>query len=133
MYGHEAFRGSCRRFTPLRRSSAGARHHTGVSVGHDGAALAQAQRLKRRTYLELSGDHGRVRLVVLAAEVGGWWSEENSGLRQAVNEGEIQVRASDPGGACQAGVAAPVVLDACVRQRARAFALSLLDRRPVSG
>ena len=41
----------------------------------DGAALAQARRRKQRTYPELDG-HGRARLVVLAAKVGGRWSEE---------------------------------------------------------
>ena len=43
---------------------------------HDGAAIAQAHGRKRRTNPELSGSQGRARLVVLAAEVGGRWSEE---------------------------------------------------------
>ena len=38
----------------------------------DGAALAQARRVKQRTYPAL----GRARLVVLAAGIGGRWSEE---------------------------------------------------------
>ena len=42
----------------------------------DGAALQAARRRKERTYRELSGTQGRARLVVLAAEVGGRWSEE---------------------------------------------------------
>ena len=42
----------------------------------DGVALAAARRNKARTYPELSGGDGRARLVVLAAEVGGRWSEE---------------------------------------------------------
>ena len=41
----------------------------------DGAALAQARRREQRFHLELVG-HGRARLVVLAAEVGGRWSVE---------------------------------------------------------
>ena len=42
----------------------------------DGAPLQAARRRKERTYPELSGTQGRARLVVLAAEVGGRWSEE---------------------------------------------------------
>ena len=42
----------------------------------DGVALAVARRNKARTYPEFSGGDGRARLVVLAAEVGGRWSEE---------------------------------------------------------
>ena len=36
----------------------------------------EARRLEHRTYPELSGSQGRARVVVLAAEVGGRWSEE---------------------------------------------------------
>ena len=42
----------------------------------DGAALQAVRRRKERTCPELSGTQGRARLVVLAAEVGGRWSEE---------------------------------------------------------
>ena len=42
----------------------------------DGVALAAARRNKARTDPELSGGDGRARLVALAAEVGGRWSEE---------------------------------------------------------
>ena len=45
-------------------------------VGRDGAALDQARRTKELQYPELSGDQGRVRLVVLACLIGGRWSEE---------------------------------------------------------
>ena len=41
------------------------------SVRDDGAA---ARRMKERTYLELTGQFGPTRLVVLAREVGGRWS-----------------------------------------------------------
>ena len=41
-----------------------------------GAALETARRRKETTYLELSGQFGRTKLVVLAAEVAGRWSEE---------------------------------------------------------
>ena len=42
----------------------------------DGAVLAAARRLKERTYPELTGPRSRARLVVLAGEIGGRWSEE---------------------------------------------------------
>ena len=49
----------------------------------NGAALRQARRRKERVYPELSGAHGRARLVVLANEVGGRWSLETQAfLRQ---------------------------------------------------
>ena len=35
-----------------------------------------ARQRKQRTYPELSGTQGRARLVVMAAEVGGRWSNE---------------------------------------------------------
>ena len=41
-----------------------------------GAVLAAARRRKERTYPELSGPRSRARLVVLAGEIGGRWSEE---------------------------------------------------------
>ena len=46
------------------------------AAAHDGAALRQARTRKERTYPELAGEGGRAGLVVLAAEVGGRWSEE---------------------------------------------------------
>ena len=45
-------------------------------ANEDGAALAAARRRKAARYPELAGQHGRARLVVLASEVGGRWSEE---------------------------------------------------------
>ena len=42
----------------------------------DGAALEQARRRKELRYPELTGEQGRARLVVLACETGGRWSEE---------------------------------------------------------
>ena len=42
----------------------------------DGVALSAARRRKERAYPELVGPHRRARLVVLAGEVGGRWSEE---------------------------------------------------------
>ena len=58
--------------SPLRAD--GAPHIQCADV--DGAVLRQARRRKERTYPELSGAHGRAKLVVLAAEVGGRWSLE---------------------------------------------------------
>ena len=52
-------------------------------VREDGAALAPARTRKERTYPELTGQFGRARLVVLAGEVGGRWSDETQAfLRQ---------------------------------------------------
>ena len=49
-------------------------------VREDGAALIAAQEKKERT---LTGQFGKARLVVLAGEVGGRWSEETQAfLRQ---------------------------------------------------
>ena len=42
----------------------------------DGVALMDARRQKERTYPELAGHNRRARLVVLAVEVGGRWSQE---------------------------------------------------------
>ena len=41
------------------------------SATTDGKSLARARRRKERTYPELTGEHGRARLVVLGVEVGG--------------------------------------------------------------
>ena len=42
----------------------------------DGVIMEEAKRRKERRYPELSGRHGRARLVVLAAEVCGRWSPD---------------------------------------------------------
>ena len=44
----------------------------------DGVVLRAVRRRKERTYPELTGRFGRARLVVLACEVGGRWSEETN-------------------------------------------------------
>ena len=44
----------------------------------DGAALVAARRRKETTYPELVGPRGRAKLVVLAIEVGGRWSQETA-------------------------------------------------------
>ena len=58
--------------SPLRGD--GQPHRRCVDV--DGAALDEARRRKERTYPELCERHRRAILVVLAAEVGGRWSDE---------------------------------------------------------
>ena len=58
--------------SPLRRD--GTPHS--CCAREDGAALRQARHRKERVYPELSGAHGRARLVVLASEVGGRWSTD---------------------------------------------------------
>ena len=42
----------------------------------DGVALTEARQRKARTYPELIGQGGKARLVVLAGETGGRWSNE---------------------------------------------------------
>ena len=114
--------------SPLRRDgSARAR-----AADHDGAVLVEARRRKERTYPELSGEGGRARLVVLAAEVGGRWSGETAKFLVALADAKAQ--------------SCPFILQnrvkaAFVRRwsavlacsAARAFTASLLDRRPVAG
>ena len=55
-------------------------HRDGTPVGRaaetDGVALKTARRRKERRYPELLGRPARAKLVVLAVEVGGKWSEE---------------------------------------------------------
>ena len=89
-------------------------------------------RRKEATYPELSGEGGRVRLVVLAAEVGGRWSVETVQFLTALAKG----RAEEVPLVLQGRVEAAWVrrwsaILACTA--ARAFTVSLLDRRPVSG
>ena len=76
-----------------------------VRAERDGAASDQARRTKERTNPELTGEHGRARLVVLACETGGRWSEEShSFLRQLAQAGrsparcELQERRGSGGG-----------------------------------
>ena len=98
---------------------------------HDGAALAQARRRKQRTYPEFGGQ-GRARLVVLAAEVGGRWSEEaRAFVSQLAKTKAKSVSRVLAGRARQAWQHRWASLLACAS--ARAFALSLLDRRPAVG
>ena len=66
--------------SPLRRDGRARR----TAADRNGVALKQARRLKETTYPELSGEDGRARLVVLAAEIGGRWSEETAQFLRAL-------------------------------------------------
>ena len=88
--------------------------------------------LDEGTNPELSGEGGRARLVVLAAEVGGRWSAETAQFLTAL----AKVRAQEvplvlQGRAESAWVRRWSAILACTATRA--FAMSLSDRRPVSG
>ena len=98
----------------------------------DGAALDQARRVKANTYPEFAGPHGRARLVVLAAETGGRWSLEALNFVNQLSKAKAR--------------SVPRILRNRVRQAfhhrwcsllacaaSRAFALSLLERRPMVG
>ena len=93
-----------------------------------GVALDQARRRKERTYPELAQPHGRARLVVLGCEVGGRWSEESrqflAGLAatEARSEPEVMRKST-----MHSWLRRWSTLMACTA--ARAFALSLLERR----
>ena len=88
-----------------------------------GAALDQARRRQERTYPELAQPHGRARLVVLGCEVGRRWSEES---RQFLAELAATKARSEPE-VMHSWLRRWSTLMACTA--ARAFALSLLERR----
>ena len=102
------------------------------AANSSGVALHAARRIKEATYPELSGEGGRARLVVLAAEVGGRWSQEASIFLRDLAKARTQ--------------AAPLILQGRLQTAylrrwssllacslTRAFAVSLLERRPVPG
>ena len=72
--------------SPLRRDGT-ARPRV---ANHNSAALDVARRRKEATYPELSGEGGRARLVVLAAEVGGRWNTETAQLLTALANARAQ-------------------------------------------
>ena len=105
---------------------------------HDGTqppravALQAARRAKETTFPELSGEGGKARLVVLAAEVGGRWSQETADFLNAM----AKTRAQESPQILQGRVRTAVVrrwsaILAC--SLARSLLLSLLERRPVPG
>ena len=98
----------------------------------DGAVLVAARRRKERTYPELVGPRARARLVVLAGEVGGRWSQEvNTFVRllaraKARSEPSILRRRVEQAWRLRWGT-----ILAC--SAVRAFASSLLDVRTLGG
>ena len=80
--------------SPLHRDGTARRG----AADRNGVALDAARRKKERAYPELSGDEGRARLVVLAAEVGGRWSNETAHFFNALAEARSQSHSSCKGG-----------------------------------
>ena len=114
--------------SPLRRDGS-ARFH---APDRDGAVLVEARRRKERTCPKLSGEGGRARLVVLAAEVGGRWSAETAKFLAALANSKSQP--------------SPFILQNRVKaayirmwsavlacSAVRAFTASLFEQRPVAG
>ena len=96
-------------------------------VAHvDGAILQAARRRKERHYPELSGQQGRTRLVVVAAEMGGRWSPES--VRFLVHFAKAKVR-HEPKVMRVSAQCAWMRRWRCMLAcaAAQAFALSLLD------
>ena len=96
------------------------------SAHRDGTALAVARRREERTYPELVGRRARARLVVLAGEIGGRWSDETNTFVRLL--AEVKARSEPPvlrRRAEQAWRLRCGALLACAS--ARAFAASLLD------
>ena len=76
----------------------------------DGVALQLARRGKEARYPELSGSHGRARLVVIAGEVGGRWSRETQVFLQSLAHCKAQgAPRSHPSGERRGGVVQEVV------------------------
>ena len=114
--------------SPLHGDGTARRHAATTS----GVALQAARRAKETTYPELSGEGGRARLVVLAAEVGGRWSQETADFLNAM----AKTRAQESPQILQGRVRTALVtrwsaILAC--SLARSLSLSLLERRPVPG
>ena len=72
--------------SPMHRDGTARR----TAADRNEAALKQARRLKETTCPELSGEGGRARLVVLAAEVGRRWSEETAQFLRALAKAHAQ-------------------------------------------
>ena len=109
--------------SPLRRDGT-ARPR---AANHNGAALDV-----EATYPELSGEGGRARLVVLAAEVGVRWNTETAQFLTALAKARAQgVPLLLQGRAEAAWVRRWSAILACTA--ARALSVSLLDCRPAGG
>ena len=94
-------------------------------------ALEQTKR-KEATYPELVGDDGRARLVVLAAETGGRWSNETAQFLRGLAKGKAETAPLlMQNRVLSAWLARWNGILACIARKA--FALSLLERRPNPG
>ena len=101
-------------------------------VREDGAVLAAARRRKERTFPELTGQFGRARLVVLAGEVGGRWSDEiQAFLRQLAKARARSEPVPQQAHARAAWLMRWRAILAC--SSARAFGMSLLEVRAGGG
>ena len=90
------------------------------------------RRRKAATYPELTGDMGRARLVVLAAEVGGRFSTETEVFLKALAKGKSQSAPELLRGRVRAAYTRRwEAILAC--SAAQSFAMSLLERRPTCG
>ena len=94
--------------------------------------MAQACAQKERTYPEVAQAHGRARLVVVACEVGGRWSGEALTFLHLLADAKVRDEPEDFREAIKsAWMRRRKTLLACAA--ARAFALSLLERRCAPG
>ena len=113
--------------SPLHRDGSARRGAASRRIG-----TGTSQRRKEATCPELVGDDGRARLVVLAAETGGRWSTETPQFLRGLAKGKAET--------------APLLMQNRVKAASlrrwscilacsatRAFALSLLERRPNPG
>ena len=95
---------------------------------HNGAALQCARRRKTTTYPELTGEGGRARLVVLAAEVGGRFSEVTASFVHALAKAESRGQPPMLQGRVRAALSRRWEgILAC--RAAKSFAVSLSDHR----
>ena len=114
--------------SPLHRDGTARRR----AADHNGVALEHARRRKAATYPELSGDMGRARLVVLAAEVGGRFSTEKAVFLNALAKAKSQSAPQLLRGRVRAAYTRRCeAILAC--SAAQSFAMSLLERRPTCG
>ena len=109
--------------TPLSRNGAARRR----AANHDGAALDAARKRKEDTHPEFTGENGRTRLVVLAAEVGGVGVEITQFLCVLAKVRAMSVLLIH-GGSLVASLECYPGL-----QRSKVVAVSLLDRSPTPG
>ena len=109
--------------SPLSRNGTGRPRCATVS----GAAMERARTRKERRYPELVGDHGRARLVVLAGEIGGRFSNETAQFLNALASAKVR----DSPLILKGRIHAALVRRWSAMLRctaARSYALSLLDK-----